>query len=257
MSQPSPPPFAVVPSGVSGLDRMLGGGIRLLERVPGAGTSAVVLLRGEAGTGKTVLAAHVASAVARARKEDVLFACVESLPTEIAAQIGGFGGLRDLLPMRSASDETPFRGEATRAFGLVLDTEGPGDKAPHERLGDGIEAGLKYLERGGALPRVVVVDGLSDAYGVGPASPRKFANGLALLAAGRGLTMILTEEAPPRAPSPWSHVSDSVVELWRGADAMGVLAAAVKNRFGPCESAPRRLSVDDEGPHLFNMHSER
>ncbi len=75
-----------VPTGDIGFDVILGGGWRLIERLPGR-ESATVVLRGGPGTGKTLLSVDVALALAGALDGDVVVACVELLPTEYVAQI--------------------------------------------------------------------------------------------------------------------------------------------------------------------------
>ena len=60
-----------VPTGDLGLDVLLGGGWRLVERLPGL-ESATVLLRGGPGTGKTLLSVDVALALAGALNGDVV-----------------------------------------------------------------------------------------------------------------------------------------------------------------------------------------
>ena len=64
-----------VPTGDAGFDAILGGGWRLIERLPGR-ESATVVLRGGPGTGKTLLSVDVALALARALDGDVVVACV-------------------------------------------------------------------------------------------------------------------------------------------------------------------------------------
>lgn len=51
-----------------------------------------MLVRGGPGTGKSVLAADLALRMARAVGGDVLYACVEILPSEVLAQRMGFEG---------------------------------------------------------------------------------------------------------------------------------------------------------------------
>ena len=75
-----------VPTGDIGFDVILGGGWRLIERLPGR-ESATIVVRGGPGTGKTLLSLDVALALAGALHGDVVVACVELLPTEYLAQI--------------------------------------------------------------------------------------------------------------------------------------------------------------------------
>ena len=68
-----------------GFDLVLGGGLTWIERVPGK-ASATILLRGEAGTGKTLSALHIARSLARTLDGDIAWTGVEILPAEVAAQ---------------------------------------------------------------------------------------------------------------------------------------------------------------------------
>jgi DNA polymerase III delta prime subunit len=68
-----------------GLDLILGGGLTWIERVPGK-ASTTILLRGEAGTGKTLSALHIARSLAMALNGDIAWTGVEILPAEVAAQ---------------------------------------------------------------------------------------------------------------------------------------------------------------------------
>lgn len=60
-----------VPTGDLGFDVILGGGWRLVERLPGR-QSATVLVRGGPGTGKTLLSVDIALALASALNGDVV-----------------------------------------------------------------------------------------------------------------------------------------------------------------------------------------
>ncbi len=77
---------SVVPTGDLGLDVLLGGGFRLVTRLPGK-ASAMVDVRGGAGAGKTLVGLHVALELAKALEGDVVVACVEILPSEYVAQV--------------------------------------------------------------------------------------------------------------------------------------------------------------------------
>ena len=75
---------------IPGLDLVLGGGLRLLERLPQAGVSGSLLLRGTPGAGKSLLGMQIAVAVADALGGDVACGCVEILPVELDAQLALF-----------------------------------------------------------------------------------------------------------------------------------------------------------------------
>ena len=62
-------------SQISGLDLILGGGVRLLCRVPEAEASASLLVRGGPGTGKSVLGLQLALTLADSLGGDVACGC--------------------------------------------------------------------------------------------------------------------------------------------------------------------------------------
>jgi len=73
---------------IRGLDLMIGGPIPMVAR-HGDTPQTSILIRGEAGTGKTVLATHLASLFAAQFGADAVYACIELLPSELAAQASG------------------------------------------------------------------------------------------------------------------------------------------------------------------------
>jgi hypothetical protein len=85
----------VVRSGDLGLDVVLGGGWRLVEKLPGnasdfsrpARESSTIIIRGGPGAGKTLFSIDVARVLAQALKGDVVVGCVELLPSEYLAQV--------------------------------------------------------------------------------------------------------------------------------------------------------------------------
>src|SRR5690349_3860934 len=79
-----------IPTGIAGLDLLLGGGLRFIDRMEENQPSAVVLIRGAPGVGKTVLATQIAAHISQEAKTDIAYACVELLPTELRAQLEGF-----------------------------------------------------------------------------------------------------------------------------------------------------------------------
>ena len=65
---------------------LLGGPLRLVERVEGAGASQCILIRGGPGVGKSIVATYMATEIATALFTNVAYACVELLPLELRAQ---------------------------------------------------------------------------------------------------------------------------------------------------------------------------
>lgn len=230
----------VVKTEIDGLDLVLGGGVRLLERVDGAGDCATVLVRGAAGTGKTILANHIAAALAKKLECDVAVACVELLPPELEAQLAGFEATRPLLPVRG--DERAV-GSAPRVFARVIQ---PDLTQKDDPIGDEVQRLLDGIEQNGGAPRVLVVDSLSDGYGIGGKVERVAADALARLAAARGLCLILIEEVQQLRPSPWCFAVDTVIELrlerLAGSAREERTLTVTKNRFGPSDAGPHELA---------------
>ncbi len=238
----------IVPTGSQLFDGLLGGGLRLVRRVPSAeAESAVVLLRGGPGTGKSVLGADLALRVARALGCDVLYACGESVPTEVAAQQVEVG--LDLGRVVQLSDPESRAGDARPALALdlvdappyVIDTGGTRGVDLCEDL---LES-LRCARGRGCDPRVVVVDALSADYplALDAHSQRVAADALCKLAAQQGWVLVLLEEDDGR-PSPWSWVADAVIELSLSAISGERHARALKHRFGPRATGPTPFTIE-------------
>lgn len=229
------------PSGINGLDLVLGGGLRFLERVPGAGESATILVRGAAGTGKTLLAMHIAAAVAERLKADVAVACIELLPRELEAQLAGFARTRE---MRFVHDESSAHEGSTppRVFAQIVETAAARSKDP---LGDEIVRLLDWVARCGGDARVLVVDSLSDGYGLGGKIARPAADALTKLAAERGLCLVLVEEVQRLTPTTWCFAVDTVLELRLQQLPDRVredrTLTVTKNRYGPSDAGPHEV----------------
>jgi len=231
----------VVKTSIDGLDLVLGGGVRLLERVPGAGESAALLVRGAAGTGKTLLANHIAATLARQLVCDVVVACLELLPTELEAQLAGFEATRGLLPVRTGER---VGGDAPRVFARIVEPDLSREDDP---IGDEMLRLLELVERSGGAPRVLVVDSLSDGYGLGGKVKRVAADALVRFAASRGLCLVLVEEVQQLRPSPWCFVVDTVIELrlerLAGSFREERTLTVTKNRLGPSDAGPHELAL--------------
>lgn len=232
-------------TGITGLDLVLGGGLRFVERVAGAGESTTVLVRGAAGTGKTLLAMHLAAAVAKALSADVAVACVELLPLELQTQLAGFEETRPLLPVRV--DDEVAAGASPRIFARMLQ---PQPEHTDDPMGDEVVQLLEWVTRCGGDPRVLVVDSLSDGYGLGGKIARAAADALAKLAAQRGLCLILVEEVTRLVPTPWCFAVDTVLELrldgFEGRAREDRSLSVTKHRFGPSDAGPHELMLNNQ-----------
>ncbi|MFO0603726.1 MAG: hypothetical protein U0324_11160 [Polyangiales bacterium] len=242
------PPVQVVDPGVPGLAMVLGGGVSLLKRTPNAAPSGTLLIRGAPGAGKSLLGLHVAVGVADALGGDVCCACVEILPVELHAQAAPFG-------LSERFVEAPFPpppGEASgraRIFAGLLDLGARPQE--QENLGAALSALIGAAGRGGAKPRVLVIDSLSDGYGLGGSAPRDLADAVCKLAGELGLYVILLEEAVAAKPTVWSFAVDAVFELAvledDARDPARTLVdrrlRVIKNRFGEADASVHRLAV--------------
>lgn len=233
-----------------GLDLILGGGVRLVERVPG-GTGASVLLRGSAGAGKTLLGLHLAAVIARSLGGAVAYGCVEILPSELEAQLrsrgAGMKGVRviygDTESSLGVGGEVPLH---LRLFDL---REGV------DKLGEVIERFYEDVDADGTTPKVLVIDSLSDGYKLGAGVEREFADAVCKLVARMGVVLILLEECVAQTPSPWVFAADTVLELGVVSEDADATRASpferrltvVKHRFGPSDFGPHRFSFTSNG----------
>jgi KaiC/GvpD/RAD55 family RecA-like ATPase len=239
---------------IPGLDLVLGGGLRLLERLPQAGVSGSLLLRGTPGAGKSLLGMQIAVAVADALGGDVACGCVEILPVELDAQLALFETPKLHRPVLAPPFPLLEAGKG-RLLAGVIDL-GPSGEEP-EHLESALLALLDAVRAAGAGPRVLVIDSLSDGYRLGASAPRTLADGLCKLAAEQGLFLSLLEEVTGAEPSGWSFAVDLVIELARAdvsqaeksSDARRLVVT--KNRLGPCDIGIQDLAIDSSGVQVF------
>ena len=238
----------IVPTGDIGFDVILGGGWRLIERVPQR-ESATVVLRGGPGTGKTLLSVDVALAIAKALNGDVVVACVEILPSEYLAQIEA-GRSELVLKWRDgpAAQDTPVvilptttqvvYSTSPRIFcGLLPELN---DVEPD--LVAALESMQKEVLTLNGKPKVFVVDSLIASYGLGPSSPRQNVDAVMKFAAREGLALVLCEEATNDTPSAWEFAADTVLALEH--DRAGDRKIFVqKHRYGASATGVHQLEI--------------
>jgi KaiC/GvpD/RAD55 family RecA-like ATPase len=251
----------VLDLGITGLDLALGGGIRLLERVRGRGESTTLLIRGPAGSGKTVLGTQLAANIARRLETDVAYGCVELLPVELRAQHESIRGPSATEKVVILNEQDPGMQPDTSQVciysGLLDLGEGEAGEAV-SRLEEAIEALLEAaLKRAGREPRVLVIDSLSDGYGLGASAPRVLADTVCKLAAARGLVAVLLEEIAETHSSVWQFAVDTVLELMpAGPGEPWRRLLVAKHRFGPSESGPHRFQIRTlDGAEVFASES--
>lgn len=241
----------VLPVDIEGLNLILGGGIPVFKRHETfADESATLVVRGPPGSAKTVLGTQLASSLASSLGADVAYACIELLPSELAAQRAGLKQPK----LNEKVVEPPFPhgeriGDECRIYAGILDLGTPVDE--QARLVPAIEEMLAVVREAGGSPRVLVVDSLSDGYHLGASAPRPLADELCKMAVQQGIVLILLEEAVDRRPSAWSFATDVVLELGPAddmpapgsSDPFERRLSVTKNRFGPSEPGVHRFGI--------------
>jgi KaiC/GvpD/RAD55 family RecA-like ATPase len=236
-----------VSTGILGLDLVLQGGARVIRRIPDSDAeSALLLVRGGPGTGKSILATNVALGLAAALGGDVLYACIEVLPSEVQAQRSGFGDAERFVDL-SRCDKRP--GAEGPLVGVGLASLEIRDDEP-ARLGDALLALANAASRRAFSTKVVVVDSLSDGYHLGRSASRSQIDGLCKLAIEQGWALVLVEECDDPSPSSWCFAVDTVIELsmnWAASNPRHrrVLRVA-KHRFNACHPGPHRVLIEQE-----------
>lgn len=240
--------------GDRGLDLVLGGGIAWVDRVPGH-QSATVVIRGGAGTGKTLTALHLAHALATKLEGDVGYACVELLPMELVAQARSlFGEKFHYGPASVSSLQLGAQVGPPCLLPGLLDLPENG-----ESLGSALEsfwAKLTTAPKGSRQPKVLVVDSLIEGYGLGSNVPRALADAMCKLAAEWNIVLILVEEVARGESSPWVFACDTAIELESPRSDISTALPApterkmlvTKHRFLPSDAGPHRFQfVADKG----------
>lgn len=234
-------------TGIVGLDIALGGGIRFVQRTHlGKQDSATLVIRGGPGAGKSVLAQDLALRLAKALDGDALYACVEVLPSEIIAQRQGFEGFD---PKRVVDLSEPKSRKVTEGPSLVVGMRDIPIVEGSPDLGPPLLDLCRIAVGRGFIPKVVVVDSLSEGYGLGTNAQRSVVDGVCKLAIEQGWALILIEEsiAAP-ASSPWCFSVDTVLSLElneRSGLAQREVTVA-KHRFAACEPGPHRLRFESD-----------
>jgi KaiC/GvpD/RAD55 family RecA-like ATPase len=232
---------------IRGLSLILGGEIRAIAKLADRGESTVILVRGPAGSGKSIFATQLAAHEALARGGDVVYCCIELLPSELDAQLSGltFGPEKRGLRVSNVADSSLSVAHAPRIYASIVDV--PEVEVPD--IGGELQRVLHEATRELFLPKVIVIDSLAEGYRLGLSVPRYLADALAKFAADNGILLVLLEETMDQRDSTWTFIADVVLELAHHG-AIGTSAAEErsltvrKNRFGPAQV----------GPHAFAIH---
>jgi KaiC/GvpD/RAD55 family RecA-like ATPase len=239
---------------IKGLPLILGGNIRAVSKLAGHAESAVILIRGPAGSGKTIFATQLAAHEALVRDGDILYGCIELLPSELDAQLSGlrFGVERRELRVGNlpAATIAPSRPQIFASIIEVPDASTPD-------IGADLHRAMTEAREAGVAPKVIVIDSLAEGYRFGASVPRYLADGLAKFAAEQGIILVLLEEVADHHDSIWTFVADVVFGLAHhgapGTSAAEQRAVAVqKNRFGPAHVGPHVFAIlCDHGIEIY------
>jgi KaiC/GvpD/RAD55 family RecA-like ATPase len=251
---------------IRGLDLVLGGGLPGVRKLDDQRESTVVLVRGAAGAGKTIFASHLAISEAAQQEGDVVYCCIELLPTELEAQLSNltFGPEGFAARVTHVGSEAPPV-ERPRILASIVDV--PSEGLPD--FGGEIKRSLDAARSAGLEPRVLVIDSLSEGYRLGGGVFRPLADALSKFAAEEGLVLVLIEEVAHDRDSLWTFVADVVFELSHHG-APGTASAehrsllVRKSRFGPSHVGPHGFAIRPDGgieiyPRISNYlaHSVR
>ncbi len=246
-----------VPSGDIGLDVILGGGWRLIERLPGR-ESATVVIRGGPGTGKTLLAVDVALSLAGALKGDVVVACVEILPSEYFAQIEASRAelvlqhkdgpaLNEPVVILLPADAPVLPCDSPRIFcGLLpsLDSAAPD-------LVAALESMQQEVARLNGKPAAFIVDSLIAGYGLGPESPRENVDAVMKFAAQGGFGLVLCQETIDDTSSVWDFAADTLLALDNPREGARQIVVR-KHRYGASAAGVHQLEIRGWGqPRVY------
>jgi KaiC/GvpD/RAD55 family RecA-like ATPase len=214
--------------------------------------SATILVRGGPGAGKSVLATDTALRMARALGGDVLYVCIEILPSEVIAQRMGFDGFdpTTVLDLANGEAHKVSTTDPTLVVGMTPMDMGPPEERGVPDLGQMILDLLRISHERGCKPLVVVVDSLTDGYNLGASVPREIVDGVCKLAVEQGWVLVLVEETVNDDASPWCFAVDTVISL-KVTEAGRREARVMKHRFGACQPGPHRLLVEREGVRVI------
>ena len=195
-------PAKAVPSGVSELDRVLGGGL-----VPGA----VVLLAGEPGVGKSTLLLDVAQQWAAGTNTPSLVVSGEESVSQVRLRAERLGALHDNLYLASESD-----------LGAVLGHL------------DAVKPGLLIIDS----VQTISAPGTEGVPG-GVTQVRAVTAALVSIAKERGVATVLvghvTKDGSVAGPRVLEHLVDVVLHFEGDKHSSLRLVRGVKNRYGPAD----------------------
>jgi len=214
-------------TGVPHLDDILDGGFP---------TGSLVLVVGQAGSGKTTLAAQIATHAVRNGKTALMLMAMSESTNKLIAQLGGF---------------TFFDPELIGGPLQFLSLQGP--------LGQSIEATCDAIiaEARRVKANIVALDGVRGMLNVenDPASARQFIYTLGATLNALGATSIVTCENDPRSSRcfPESTPADIIIGLYSGLDGSRHVRGIeiIKTRAGSPMLGMHTMTIDAEGAHIY------
>lgn len=229
-------------------------GLPLVSKSGPAGIpTTTVLVRGEAGAGKTTLATAVAYAIARDRKGVLLVLTTETSPVEVDVKVK-FLRIPGKHVLSWEQRQSARKGSILVqhiALARSPDADPDGDAPPNilDTLWGLLQA---YNEAEHAVPIVaVLIDGvlLADA-DAGPLVSRTDTAAFLQALESRGISTVIVEEKPPKATSWWPFVTDIVFELGFDTDpeTKKLVRQLVcrKSRYTPAFAGPHEYDQDED-----------
>jgi KaiC/GvpD/RAD55 family RecA-like ATPase len=202
--------------------------------------SAIVLVRGSPGAGKSAMALSLALEASKHRGVAVGYACVELLPTELRALAEGLW-----------ASAVRFVDRHSAGVAREIVTQSVDAARTLESLAEQLDQLVERSAPSGSP--VLVIDSLLRGSALGSEASRDLVDAVCKFAVEKGAVLILVEESLG-GPSPWMWSVDTVIELSNpiGIDDTGERVLTIpKHRFGPCDAGPHRWIFNQRGIEVF------
>lgn len=224
---------------------------------PKGAPTTTILIRGEAGAGKTTLALALAHAIARARKGVLLVLNTETAPVEVDAKAAVLGiSSRQVLawPARSKARKGSIVVQHIALAAGPDEQDLEGEPAPRPGLLDALWEMLRvYRDESPDRPPIVAVmiDGMllterDESTGPTRSDTAAFLQALET----RGISTVMIEESAPKQTSWLPFVVDLVFELqFNIADDTRKLVRQLvcrKSRYAPAFAGPHEYDLDED-----------
>ena len=233
-------------------------GLPLLEKFTGTSPTTSVLVRGEAGTGKTFLALAIAHTIARELGGYVYFLSLEALPKDAKYKASVLKIAHKAISTLGQSESEPT---SHSAGDLVLSHLSWLSKTDISAIGDRERAAFDVVSdavlstnASGVPMRALVIDGFATHESAeDPKIPRTdLANLLAVLES-KGISPIIVEEATPESDKHLMFLVDCVFETRQKEFAPGWPTHPVPFISQQLIVRKSRYSANNPGPHKFTL----